>query len=106
MNNEAQARCEARKDRAQCRSSLPDDLQEPRRQDETRRTVDLGRSLDGPIMDRPRRDSRQQNGITARRLSQRLLQQNRRKADETPRSAKCQGVNRVFRRALGPDRCD
>src|SRR5579872_766691 len=48
MNNEAQARCEARKDRAQYRSSAPNDLQEPRRQDETRRTVDLGHSSDGP----------------------------------------------------------
>src|ERR1700722_17835856 len=40
--------CEARKDREQHRSSAPDDLPEPRRQDETRRTVDLGHSSDGP----------------------------------------------------------
>src|SRR5689334_5792899 len=39
---------EARTDRAQHRSSVPDDLREPRRQDETRRTVDLGDSSDGP----------------------------------------------------------
>src|SRR4051794_17945672 len=30
------------------RSSAPDDLPEPRRQDETRRTADLGHSSDGP----------------------------------------------------------
>src|SRR6202035_2013525 len=47
-NNEVQVHCEARKDREQHRSSAPDDLQEPRRQDETRRTVDLGHSSDGP----------------------------------------------------------
>src|ERR1700688_2623728 len=48
MNNEVLVRCEARKDREQHRSSAPDDLREPRRQDETRRTVDLGHSSDGP----------------------------------------------------------
>src|SRR5712671_5888592 len=47
-NNEVQVHCEARTDRVQCRSSAPDDLREPRRQDETRRTVDLGHSSDGP----------------------------------------------------------
>src|SRR4051812_9639064 len=39
---------EARTDREQHRSSAPNDLQEPRRQDKTRRTVDLGHSSDGP----------------------------------------------------------
>jgi len=38
----------ARTDREQCRSSAPGDLRGPRRQDETRRTVDLGLSSDGP----------------------------------------------------------
>src|ERR1700681_3954104 len=47
-NNEVQVHREARKDREQHRSSAPDDLREPRRQDETRRTVDLGHSSDGP----------------------------------------------------------
>src|ERR1700761_8031426 len=47
-NNEEQVRCEARTDREQCRSSAPCDLREPHRQDETRRTVDLGHSSDGP----------------------------------------------------------
>jgi hypothetical protein len=46
-NNEEQVRCEASKDREQRRSSAPDDRREPR-QDETRRTVDLGHSSDGP----------------------------------------------------------
>ena len=48
MNNEVLVRCEARKDREPHRSSAPDDLREPCRQDETRRTVDLGHSSDGP----------------------------------------------------------
>src|SRR6202041_3192896 len=48
MNNEVLVRCEASKDREQHRSSAPDDLREPPRQDETRRTVDLGHSSDGP----------------------------------------------------------
>src|ERR1700687_198731 len=69
-NNEVPVRCEARTDREQHRSSAPDDLREPRRQGDTRRTVDLGHSSDGPIMDRPRRHSRQQHGIKVRRLSQ------------------------------------
>lgn len=43
MNNEAQARCEAGKDRAQYRSSATNDLQEPRCQDETRRPWSLFR---------------------------------------------------------------
>src|ERR1700676_1929724 len=47
-NSEVQVRCEARTDREQCRSSAPDDLRGLRRQDETRRTVDLGHSSDGP----------------------------------------------------------
>src|ERR1700730_9699222 len=47
-NNELQVHCEARKDREQHRSSAPDDLRGPRRRDETRRTVDLGHSSDGP----------------------------------------------------------
>src|SRR5260370_21979644 len=47
-NNEVQVRCEARTDREQCRSCAPNDLQGPRRQDETGRTVDLGHSSDGP----------------------------------------------------------
>src|ERR1700687_6116437 len=47
-NNEVPVRCEARTDREQHRSSAPDDLREPRHQGETRRTVDLGHSSDGP----------------------------------------------------------
>jgi hypothetical protein len=47
-NNEVQVRCEARTDRERCRSSAPCDLRGPRRQDETRRTADLGHSSDGP----------------------------------------------------------
>src|SRR5205085_894933 len=47
-NSEVQVRREARTDREQHRSSAPDDLQEPRRQVETRRTVDLGHSSNGP----------------------------------------------------------
>src|ERR1700688_2913798 len=47
-NSEVPVRCEARTDREQCRSSAPDDLRGPHRQDETRRTVDLGHSSDGP----------------------------------------------------------
>src|SRR3984885_2000871 len=47
-NNEEQVRREPRTDRAQCRSGAPDDLRGPRRQDETRRTVDPGHSSDGP----------------------------------------------------------
>jgi hypothetical protein len=47
-NNEVQVRREARKDREQRRSSAPDDLRELRRLDETRRTVDLDHSSDGP----------------------------------------------------------
>src|SRR3954469_20999413 len=47
-NSEMQVHREARTDREQHRSSVPDDLPEPRRQDETRRTVDLGHSSDGP----------------------------------------------------------
>src|SRR5512141_1346588 len=48
MNSGAQVRCAAKLDRARRRSSVPDDLQEQRRQDKTRRTVDLGHSSDGP----------------------------------------------------------
>ncbi len=47
-SNEVEVRCEARKDREQRRSSAPDDLREPHRQDETRTTFDLGHSSDGP----------------------------------------------------------
>src|SRR5215207_6058241 len=47
-NSEVQVRCEAKTDREQHRSSAPGDPQGPRRQDETRRTVDLGHSSDGP----------------------------------------------------------
>src|SRR4051795_9290320 len=47
-NNEGQVRCEARTDREQHRSSAPGDPRAPRRQDETRRTADLGHSSDGP----------------------------------------------------------
>src|SRR5205814_10266302 len=47
-NSEGQVRCEARTDRKLCRSSAPDDPRGPRRLDETRRTVDLGYSSDGP----------------------------------------------------------
>src|SRR5205823_14337134 len=47
-NSEVQVHCEARTDREQCRSYVPDGLQEPRRRDETRRTADLGHSSDGP----------------------------------------------------------
>src|SRR5450631_793699 len=47
-NNEVLAHREARTDREQHRSSAQSDLREPRRQDETRRTVDLGHSSDGP----------------------------------------------------------
>jgi choline dehydrogenase-like flavoprotein len=47
-NNEVQVHCEARTDREQCRSSAKGDLREQRRQDEPRRTVDLGHSSDGP----------------------------------------------------------
>src|SRR5579872_6131698 len=86
MNNEAQARCEARKDRAQYRSSAPNDLQEPRRQDETRRTVDLGHSSDGPSwIDL----AENRVTITESRFAvglNRLLQQNRHKADKTVRA--------------------
>src|SRR4029077_13974613 len=81
MNNEVQVRCEARTDRAPHRSSAPDDLQEPPRQDETRRTADLGHSSDGPSW----------IDLAAIRLSttesrfaaclNRLLQQNRHLAD-------------------------
>src|SRR3984885_13358998 len=85
MNNEVLVRCEARKDRAQHRSSAPDDLREPPRQDETRRTVDLGHSSDGPSwidLAAIRVDT------TESRLEpclNRLLQQNRPLADVTPR---------------------
>jgi hypothetical protein len=65
-----QVRCGARTDQEQCQSSAPCDLRERHRQDETRRTVDLGHSSDAPIMDRPRRESRHHNGITLRGVSQ------------------------------------
>jgi len=47
-NSEVQVRCEARRDRGQHRSFVPGDPRAPRRQDETRRTVALGHSSDGP----------------------------------------------------------
>src|SRR5450432_666953 len=47
-SNEVLVHCEARTDRERRRSSAPGDLLEPRRQDETRRTIDLGHSSDGP----------------------------------------------------------
>jgi hypothetical protein len=60
--------CEATSDRERRRSSAQGDLRGPRRQDKTR-TVDLV-TLQTAIMDRPRRDSRQHNGITLQGLSQ------------------------------------
>src|SRR6267142_6355971 len=67
----------ARTDREQHRSSAPDDLPEPRRQDETRRTVDLGHSSDGSswIDLTEIRVSRTESRIAA--YLNRLLQQNR-----------------------------
>src|SRR5664279_3743814 len=47
-SNEVLVRREARTDRGQHRSFEPNDLREPRRPDETRKTVDLGHSSDGP----------------------------------------------------------
>src|SRR5450631_3122971 len=47
-SNEVLVHCEARTDRERRRSSEPNDLREPRRPDETRRTADLGHSSDGP----------------------------------------------------------
>src|SRR6478735_11482243 len=47
-NNGVRGHCEARTDREQYRSSAQGDLRGPHRQDETRRTVDLGHSSDGP----------------------------------------------------------
>jgi hypothetical protein len=46
--NKVLVRCEARTDRAQHLSSAPCDLGESRRQDGTRKTVDLRHSSDGP----------------------------------------------------------
>jgi hypothetical protein len=76
MNNEVQVRCEAMKGREQRRSSAPDDLRELRRRDETRRTVDLGYSSDGPSwidLGKIRVDTTESRFAT--RLN-RLLQQN------------------------------
>src|SRR6516225_5093100 len=80
-NNEAQARGEARTDREQCRSSAPDDLRGPHRQDETRKTVDLGHSSDGPSSIDPAaiRVNTTESSFAA--CLNRLLQQNRPKAD-------------------------
>jgi hypothetical protein len=50
LNSEMLVHREARTGREQHRSSAPDDLREQRRQDETRRTVDLGHSSDGPSL--------------------------------------------------------
>src|SRR5271167_3310767 len=47
-NSEAQAHPATRIDRVRRQPSVPDDLQEPHRQGETRRTVDPGHSSDGP----------------------------------------------------------
>jgi hypothetical protein len=57
-NSERLVHCVAGKDRAQRRSSAQGDLRGPHHQDEIRRTADLG-LFRRPIMDRPRRDSRQ-----------------------------------------------
>jgi hypothetical protein len=67
---------EARPDRKRHQSSAPDDLQEPRRQDETRRTADLGHSSDGPswIHLAEIRVSRTESRLEA--YLNRLLQQN------------------------------
>ena len=73
--------CEARTDREQRRSSAPDDLRAPRRQDETRRTVDLGHSSDGPSsIDLAEIRVTTTESRFAARLN-RLLQQNRHETD-------------------------
>src|SRR6266481_9646904 len=82
-NNEVQVRCEARTDPEQHRSSGLNDLKEPRRRAQTDRTVDLGHSSDGPSW----------IDLVAIRVNttesrfeaclNRLLQQNRHKADVT-----------------------
>jgi hypothetical protein len=72
---------EARTDREQHRSYEPDDLQVSRRQDETRRRVDLGHSSDGPSwidLAEIRVNTTELRFVTC---LNRLLQQNRRKAD-------------------------
>src|SRR5258705_5971842 len=81
MNNEVQARCEARTDREQPRSSVPDDLREPHRQDETRRTVDLGHSSDGPSWIDLAENRVNTTESPFEVLLNRLLQQNLPKAD-------------------------
>src|ERR1700692_3153964 len=81
-NNEVQVHREARKDREQHRSSAPDDLREPRRQDETRRTVDLGHSSDGPSwIDLAENRVTTTESRFAAGLN-RLLQQNRHEPDQ------------------------
>jgi hypothetical protein len=75
-NNEGQVHHEARTDREQCRSSAPSDLRGPRHRDETRRTVDLGHSSDGPSWIDP--DAIRVNTTESRLAAclNRLLQQN------------------------------
>src|SRR5579872_2191392 len=94
MNNEVLVRREARKDREQRRSSAPGDLPEPRLQDETRRTVDLGHSSNGPSWIDP---AEIRVITTESRLGARLnclLQQNRPKGDVTAhRSTMTLGVS-------------
>src|SRR5579872_6644482 len=87
MNNEVLVRREARKDREQRRSSAPGDLPEPRLQDETRRTVDLGHSSNGPSWIDP---AEIRVITTESRLGARLnclLQQNRPIGDSPERRA-------------------
>src|ERR1700733_494582 len=85
-NNEEQVRREPRTDRAQCRSCAPDDHRGPRRQDETRRTVDPGHSSDGPSwIDLAENRVTTTESRFAARLN-RLLQQNRPIAEVAPKS--------------------
>src|SRR4051794_16996519 len=72
-NNGVRGHCEARTDREQCRSSAPDGLRGPHRQDETRRTVDLGHSSDGPSWIDLAENRVITTGITLRGLSQLTL---------------------------------
>src|SRR5512141_1118188 len=87
MNSGAQVRCAAKLDRARRRSSVPDDLQEQRRQDKTRRTVDIGHSSDGPSwIDLTENRVNTTESRFAGHLN-RLLQQNRHFSDLTRTSA-------------------
>src|SRR6516225_4268571 len=112
-NNEAQARGEARTDREQCRSSAPDDLRGPHRQDETRKTVDLGHSSDGPSSIDPAaiRINTTESSFAA--CLNRLLQQNRPLADVRPNDLDVcfwvqsrRGAGWVVRSANDPKRSD